>query len=76
MISRYDIAIECDASHESNEEVVSPVFVFSELAEDSLHDTGYTHHPPESSCKKKCRESDDGSTDEGVDIERIHRKME
>ena len=74
MISRYDIAIECDASHEPHEEVVSPVFTFSELAEDSLHDTRYTHHTPESSCKKKCRESDDGSTDEGVDIERIHNR--
>ena len=73
MISGYDVAIECDTEYEPHEEVVSPVFAFGELAQYSLHDTRYTHHPPDPSCKKKCRESDESSADESVDIEWIHR---
>ena len=74
VISGYDVAIECDTEYEPHEEVVSPVFAFGELAQYSLHDTRYTHHTPESSCKKKCRESDEGSADESVDIEWIHNR--
>ncbi len=73
MICWYDVAIECDTEYEPHEEIVSPVFAFGELTQYSLHDARYTHDTPESSSKKKCRESDEGSADESVDIEWIHR---
>ena len=73
MISGYDVVIECDTEYEPDEEIVSPVFAFGDLAENSLQYTRYTHHTPDPSCKKKCRESDESSADESVDIEWIHR---
>ena len=64
MIAGYDVAIECDTEWESDEEIVSPVFAFCDLAEDSLQYTRYTHHTPDPSCKKKCREPDESTTNE------------
>lgn len=64
--------IDTDSDGYAEEKCIAPYAVFT-TRKHSLEDTWYTHDTPESARHDQCCYADEYATDEGMNIERIHK---